>query len=181
MICPVDASACAHATPGQGAALLLRRARFICRFRSGLRGRFDRGLLRPGRSISHCRRACGTYRRVCGLWIVRWLWLDGSRNAARREIPGRGSKKHRRVFTISRIPRVSAVVFFQSTQPSGSCVAFAWPVRETGLRLAKRDKRFSDSFCALGLIGAALGAARLRDAMTHRERRSFETRSRVPF
>src|SRR2546429_4774791 len=93
MVCAVDASAGAHATPGQGAALLLRGARIICCFRSRLRGWFDGGLLWPGRSVSHCRRACRTYRRVCGLWIVRWLCLDGSRNASRREILGR-SEEH---------------------------------------------------------------------------------------
>jgi Protein of unknown function (DUF2721) len=39
-----------------------------------------------------CRHACSTYRRVGGLWIMRWLRLDGSRNAPRGEILGRGSQ-----------------------------------------------------------------------------------------
>src|SRR2546430_6321239 len=41
-------------------SLLLRGARIICCFRSRLRGWFDGGLLWPGRSVSHCRRACRT-------------------------------------------------------------------------------------------------------------------------
>src|SRR2546429_109823 len=55
-----------------------------CCCRSLLRGWCVVGCLGPGRSVSQCRRACRSYRRVCGLWIVRWLCLDGSRNAARR-------------------------------------------------------------------------------------------------
>lgn len=92
MVRAVGAAACARATPGQGTALLLRWARIICCVRACLRGWFDRELFWPRRCFLQCRHACRTYRRVCGLWIMRWLCLDGSRNAPRGEILGRGSQ-----------------------------------------------------------------------------------------
>jgi hypothetical protein len=79
-----------NTTSREGAAAVLRRARIVRCYCSCLRRRFDCGLLRPSRSFSRRRRACGPYRCVCCLGIVCWLRADGSRNKACRKAPGGG-------------------------------------------------------------------------------------------
>lgn len=88
----VGAAACARATLVKAqrlfyAGLGLFAASALVSVRGSIESYFGRVVV-----FLQCRHACCAYRRVCGLWIMRWLCLDGSRNAPRGEILGRGSQ-----------------------------------------------------------------------------------------